>query len=165
MHSRREYSLLASEETEGGRASAGPRVRGDGHGATWGTAEEGRTDTETGVRTGKRALLAHGIQEDRNEERPPPTSCARLMCATTQGGKEWGDPSPGSTCLRRTSRGWRGTPGHGSARTKRAATRGRKRGDPPPSSTRKPCAGRGTRGPPQPGRALPQHAAKENRRG
>ena len=41
-HPRRKYRLLAPEELEepeGGRANAGPRAPGDGHGATRGTVE------------------------------------------------------------------------------------------------------------------------------
>ena len=48
MHPRCEYGLLAPEEPEGGRSNTGPWVRGDGHGATRGTAEKGRTETSTG---------------------------------------------------------------------------------------------------------------------
>ena len=83
MHLRCEYGLLAPEVLEGGC-----------HRATCKTAEEVRTETETGGETGQRALLARGMQEDGNKERPPPTSCARLTRATIQGGEEGGDPSP-----------------------------------------------------------------------
>ena len=52
VHLCREYGLLAPEEPEGGRANAGPRVRGNGHRATRGMVEEGQLETETGVGTG-----------------------------------------------------------------------------------------------------------------
>ena len=42
MHLHRNYGLFASEEPEGGRSKVGHWVRGDDHGATRGTAEEGR---------------------------------------------------------------------------------------------------------------------------
>ena len=77
MHSRRKYSLLVPEESEGGRANAGPWVRGDGHGATRGTAEEGQTKTATDIETGQRVLLACGNHEDGNKERSPPRQVAR----------------------------------------------------------------------------------------
>ena len=56
---------------EGCRSNAGPQVRRDGHGATMGADEEGRTETETetetGIGTGHRALLAHGMLEEVDE--------------------------------------------------------------------------------------------------
>ena len=71
MHSCREYGLLAPEDREGGRANVRPGVRGYSYGATRGAVEEGRTETETGVETGQSVLLAHGMQEDGNEEKIP----------------------------------------------------------------------------------------------
>ena len=45
MHLRRKYGILAPEELAGGPANTRPRVRGVGHGATRGTADQGRTET------------------------------------------------------------------------------------------------------------------------
>ena len=153
MHLRCEYGLLAPEVLEGGC-----------HRATCKTAEEVRTETETGGETGQRALLARGMQEDGDEYQSPPKQSRALNAYGHQGGEGGGYPSPRSACLRRVARGRRGAPRHGSARPKRAAAEWRRRGDPPPSSTRKPRAGKGARGPPQPYRALPQRAARDERR-
>ena len=102
------------EEPEGDRVNTGARVRGEGHGATRGTAEEGLTATETVIGTGQRVLLARGMLEEGDKEISPPTSRTCLTCATTQGGEEGGNPSPGSACLRRAARGRRVTPRNGS---------------------------------------------------
>ena len=72
MHLRRKYNLLASEEPEGGRANAGSRARGDGHGATRETVEEGRTETPTEAKNGQRSLLARDMHEDGSEDQIPP---------------------------------------------------------------------------------------------
>ena len=157
MHLRREYILLAPEVPEGGPANAGARVRGDGHGTTRGTADKERTETDTGDKTRHRALLAHGMQEDGDEERCPPNRLRTLHARGHQGGG-------GGGCLRRAARCRRGIPIHGSARPKRAAAGWGRRGDPPPISARNPHAGRGAREPPQLGSALPQRAARGKRR-
>ena len=86
MHLCRKYGILAPEEPKGGPANAGPRVRGAGHGATRGTADQGHTQTETGDETGKRTLLARGIQEDGNEERSLPDRSHALNACSHQGG-------------------------------------------------------------------------------
>ena len=72
MHLRREYVLLVPEEPEGSRANSGTWARGDDHGATRGTAEEGRTETPMEVKTGQCALLARGMQDDGNKAQIPP---------------------------------------------------------------------------------------------
>ena len=51
-HLRRKYGLLAPEVPEGGTDNAGLQVRGDSHGATRGTADEGQMETEMGDETG-----------------------------------------------------------------------------------------------------------------
>ena len=52
MQLSREYGILASEKPVGDPATAGPWVRGAGHGATRGTADQGRMKTEVGDKTG-----------------------------------------------------------------------------------------------------------------
>ena len=61
MHPRHEYRILASQETEGDSATAGPWVRGAGHGAIRGKADRGQMETEKEDKTGQRALLACGV--------------------------------------------------------------------------------------------------------
>ena len=53
MHSRREYDILAPEEPEGGPDNVGAQVRGAGHGATRGAADQEYTETATGDETGQ----------------------------------------------------------------------------------------------------------------
>ena len=87
MQSRRKYGILAPEEPVGDLATAGPWVRGSGHRATKGAAEQGRMDTETGDKTGQRALLARDMQEGGDEERiPNERSCTLNACANQGGG-------------------------------------------------------------------------------
>ena len=89
MQLRREYGLLASEEPAVDPASAGTQVRGDGHGVTKGTDEQGQTATETGDGTRQRALLARGMpEEDIGEWRPP--ECQRVLSVCGQQGGEGG---------------------------------------------------------------------------
>ena len=71
-HPHRDYVLLAPEDLEGIRANAGDRARGDGHEATAGPAEEGRTETPTEDETGQCALQARGMQDHGNEAQIPP---------------------------------------------------------------------------------------------
>ena len=110
MNLRCKYVILAPEELVGGPATAGPWVKGTGHGATRGTEDQGQ-----------RALLARGIQELVNKEQIPPNGCAHLTYTATKGGEDGGGGSTGSACLRCAARGRRGTPRHGSARPDRAA--------------------------------------------
>ena len=77
LHLSREYGLLVPDEPEGCQDNTGPQVRGGGHGATRGTADEGQTETETGDKTGQCALLARSMQEDRGKEQSPPLPVAR----------------------------------------------------------------------------------------
>ena len=120
---RPKYSILATEEPAGDPDTAGPRVRGAGHGATRGAAYQGRkeTETETGNKNGKRALLARGMQEDEDEERSPLERQRALNACGHQGGEREGYPSPCRACPRRASKGRRETPRHGNARPKHAA--------------------------------------------
>ena len=86
MHPRRKYGVLAPEEPEGGQANRWTRARGDGHGATRGTAKEGRTETPTKDDTGQRALLARGMQENGDEaKRPPDRLHALNACSHPEG--------------------------------------------------------------------------------
>ena len=86
MHPRREYGLLALEEPEGGQANAGTRARGDGHGATSGTVEEGRTDKPAEAETGQRTLLACVTQEDGDKAQIPPDQSRALNVCVHPGG-------------------------------------------------------------------------------
>ena len=88
MRPHRKYDFLVLEEPEEGRAKAGPRTRGDGHGATRETVEAGRTETPTDAETGQHALQACDKQEDDSEEQKPPTGRAQLTRSAIQGGKE-----------------------------------------------------------------------------
>ena len=107
--------LTGAGGSGGGSIQSGPWERVDGHGATRGTSEKGRTETTTGDKTGQRALLARGMQEDRDEEQIPPNRSHALNARGHPGGKEgWG----GLTRQRvhtACSHGRRGTPQHGSA--------------------------------------------------
>ena len=85
MHSCREYSLLAPEVLEGGPATFGPRIRGDVHGTKRGTADHGRTETNTGENTGHRALLSRNMQEDGDKERSPSKQSRSLNGCGHQG--------------------------------------------------------------------------------
>ena len=76
-----------------------------------------------------------------------------------QGGKEVGEPSPRSTCLHCTTRGWRGIPRHGSSRPKRASAGWRRRGYPPTQQHAQTALGQGSKGAtPIRQRALPVHS-------
>ena len=66
MHPRHGYGLLAPEEpeeSEGSQSNTGTWVRSDSHRDKRGTEQ---METETGVGTGQRALLACGMQEKGN---------------------------------------------------------------------------------------------------
>ena len=89
MQSCCEYDILVPEELAGDPATAGTRVRGAVYGATRGTEDQGRTETETGDNTGQRALLARGMQEDSNEYRSPPKRLHRINTCGHRGGG-WG---------------------------------------------------------------------------
>ena len=92
MHLRCECSLLVPEEPEGGRSNTGTWVRIDGHEATRGTLEEGRTATETGVGTGQRALLACNKLQDEDEERSPADQLRVPNTCSHPGGEGGGEP-------------------------------------------------------------------------
>ena len=89
MHPRREYILLTPEDLEGGQSNAGPRARGGGHRATRRMAEEGRMETPTGDRTGQRALLSRGMQDD-GEEAHIPLNRLRVLNVCGHPGREGG---------------------------------------------------------------------------
>ena len=116
MQSRREYGILAPEELEGDPDDVGTQVRGDGHRATRGAEDQGRTETDTGDETGQNALIACGRPPVNGGERRPLNGSALLTHVATKGGGGGGGPSPGSTYLRRADKGRRGTPRHGSTR-------------------------------------------------
>ena len=71
MQSCCKYDILVPEELAGDPATAGTWVRGAVYGSTRGTEDQGRTETETGVQTGQRALLARGDKEQIPPERSP----------------------------------------------------------------------------------------------
>ena len=53
-----EYGLMALGELAGDPAAAETQVRGDSHVVPMGTGDQDERETETGDRTGQRALLA-----------------------------------------------------------------------------------------------------------
>ena len=53
MHLCHNYAILAPEEPEGGPDNVGAQVRGAGHGATRGAADQEYTETATGDETGQ----------------------------------------------------------------------------------------------------------------
>ena len=57
MHTRRKYGLLVPTEPADDTASAGTQLSGDCHEATRGASKQAHMATETGDRTGQRALL------------------------------------------------------------------------------------------------------------
>ena len=111
MQLRRRYGLLAladpAGDPAGDPAATGNQVRGDGHGATMGTDDQGRRAMETGDETRK--------QRTTTGNKDPPNGSARLTSATTKGRKEGGG---GESCSARQQppvRDRRGTPRYGSA--------------------------------------------------
>ena len=92
MHLRRKYGILEPEETAGGPANVGLRVRGAGHKSIRGAADQLWTETDTGDETRQHALLLRGMQEDGTRSGAPPNCRARLTRAATKGGKEGGIP-------------------------------------------------------------------------
>ena len=73
----------------GDPAAAETLVRGDGHEATSGTDYHGQRATETGDRTGQRALHVCGMPEDGDREQRPPKR-QRALNACRQQGEEGG---------------------------------------------------------------------------
>ena len=92
VHLHHKYVSLALEEPEGGQANARTRVRGDDHGATMRTGEEGLRETGAYIETGQRALLARGMQEDGKKERSPPDQLRALNVCDHPGGEGAGGP-------------------------------------------------------------------------
>ena len=104
---RREYSLLAPEETESDLAAAEPWDRRDVPNANIGIGCPDERAVERGDQNGQRALLACVQPEDADVERGTPNGSTRLTRASIKRVKG-GDPSPSSARFSRAARGGKG---------------------------------------------------------
>ena len=111
------YGLLVPAELAVDPAAAEIQESWDIHEATMGTGDQDESKTETGDWTGQHALLTRGMLEDSDKEWTPPERQRALTVCGHQGGEGGGETSPSSACLPHISRGCRGTPRHGSARS------------------------------------------------
>ena len=77
MQSRCKYGILAPEEPAGNPDTTETQEIGAGHWATRGAEAQRWTETETGNKTGQRALLARGMPVVDNGGRSIPRTAAR----------------------------------------------------------------------------------------